>query len=206
MLYLDKLYFKVPPFIYHTQAIKAVAQVWLASSHGGYVSMCINSFFFLFARLYLHMLLLKYFLECLEAPVRNVTHIYKPARGRTHTLNRMPSFFSDACRAQCECQPVAIPLHSCPSVSSQGPPVVPQGPGACASTVPLRSTRMPGSGLGKAAVFCVQWTAGTFQITAEFKVSTKAASTGFLFVYPCLLMSSSIRPNWFVSTSIHTIS
>lgn len=54
--------------------------------------------------------------------------------------------------------------------------------------------------------FCVQWTAGTFQIRAEFKVSTKAASMGFLFVSPCLLMSFSIRPKWFVSTSIHTIS
>ena len=65
---------------------------------------------------------------------------------------------------------------------------------------------MPGSGLRKAAVFCVQWTAGTYQITAEFKMSTKAASMGCLFVYPCPLMSFSVGPNWFVSTSIHTMS
>lgn len=52
--------------------------------------------------------------------------------------------------------------------------------------------------------FCVQWTAGTFQITAEFQMSTKAASKGWLFVCPCPLISFSIRPNWFVSTTIHT--
>lgn len=98
------------------------------------------------------------------------------------------------------------PLHSCPSASSQGPPVRPQGPAACTPPVPLHSAQMPGSGLGKAAVFCVQWTAGTFQIRAECKVATKAASVGFFFLSLCLLMSFSIRPKWFGSTSIHTIS
>lgn len=73
-----------------------------------------------------------------------------------------------------------------------------------ASPAPLGVVQMPEVGLGKAAIFCVQWTAGTFQITAEFQMSTKAASKGWLFVCPCPLISFSIRPNWFVSTTIHT--
>lgn len=105
------------------------------------------------------------------------------------------------------CQSVAtlpsIPVHQ---LLPRGPPLSPQGPGACASLVLLHCAQMPGLGLGKAAVFCVQWTAGTFQITAEFKVNTKAKTMGFLFVYPPLLTSFSIRPKWFVSTSILTIS
>lgn len=107
----------------------------------------------------------------------------------------------------CVCQPVAIlpstPVHQ---FLPRGPQPYPKGPGAYTSPAPLYSAQMPGSGLGKAAVFCVQWTAGTFQIRPEFKVSTKAASMGFFFVSPCLLMSFSIRPKWFVFTSSHTIS
>lgn len=187
----------------------------------GFVSMCVNMTLFfmaIFTRAPLKGLLWMsgnpsqksdtHFLASawMWTPAHIRIHIHTHLHSCARTMNRMPCFFSVAYRAQCECQPVALLLHSCPSASSQGPPVVPQGRGACASQVPLHSLRMPESGLEKAVIFCVQWTAGTFQITAEFKVSTKAANMDCLFVYPCLLMSLSIRPNWFVSTSIHTIS
>lgn len=62
----------------------------------------------------------KYFLECLDTPLRNPTHtqngvcVHTHLRMQTlaHTLNNMPSFLSDPYRAQCVCQPVAPPLLS----------------------------------------------------------------------------------------------
>lgn len=134
-------------------------------------------------------------------------HTHLHMQTRAHTLNRMPSFFSDPYRAQYECQPVAIlpstPVHQ---FLPMGPQSYTRGLGPALRQSLFTQRKCQDQVWGGKHIFCVQWTAGTFQIRAEFKVSTKAASTGFLFVSPCLLMSFSIRPKWFVSTSINTIS
>lgn len=134
------------------------------------------------------------------------THTYD-MQTLARTLNRMLSFLSDPHRAQCECQPVAIlpstPVHQ---FLPRGPQSYPRGLGPALPQSLFTQRKCQDQVWERQQFFCVQWTAGTFQIRAEFKVSTKAASMGFLFVSPCLLMSFSIRPKWFVSTSMHTIS
>lgn len=197
-LYLNELYFKVPPTIHHAQAVNTLTLIQESFQHGGWVVMQLNTTLFCLNR--------THYLHCL----RTLKPTKKNMKGLLFLhilawkLNYNPSFFfinihKPKWVPACCYAPPFLSIR----VPPQGAPSCPQKARSRASPAPLHSEQMPEVGLGKAAIFCVQWTAGTFQITAEFKMSTKEVSEGWLFVCPCLLISFSIRPNWFVSTTIH---
>lgn len=159
--YLDKLHFKVPAIIYHALWVirlwGALALVKELSS----VDVCtcvVCKYDRAFSWLYLLMRL--YFLECLGTPLRNLTHTHGVKCSHTSTCIGKLHTCRITCRVsfqtQCECQPVA-PLISIPVHQSlpKGPNSSPRGrgPGVWTSSGPLYSAHMPGSGLGKAAVF-----------------------------------------------------
>lgn len=150
------------------------------------------------------MLLLKVLPWILGNPTETCTP-FKDRHQRPH-WNHIHSFFLKPEPGENASLLLSSPWHICPSLSSQGPPV--RTTGACSLCYHRPSSLSTNARIRfeKGSSFCIQWTAGTFQITAEFKVSTKAASMCFLFVSSFPLISFSIRPKWIVYTSIHTIS
>ena len=94
VLYLDKLYFKVPAIVRHALWViglcgaLALVRVWLLSSMDVWTRV-VGKYDTVFSWLYLHMLLLKYFHEGLEIPLRNPKHIYRQADTHAHTRTHL---------------------------------------------------------------------------------------------------------------------